>query len=316
MNYIKLLLATFFAFALFTACEPDFEEIPSVEEEGVFTDPNTGQTYSAGAVCRGGGQYEFSAALVPEPLPAPANVPTSFDLSAQLPPVRSQGTQSSCTSWAISYYLKSYQEGLEMSPAYTYNQIAVGNCGGTDMISTFSIIQERGLAPLADFPYDPDDCATQPDSAQLAAAEPYSIGEYFNLDSTDLVNQVKYRLLEGNPVVVSMVLDDQFGLQDSLGLAAYRPHEKPADEGICHAMLVVGYDDQYNAFKLVNSWGEDFGDNGFVWVDYLAFANASDPEAEFLVLNTAMIALREQFLHTQVLNTFFSDMPDLLEAEC
>ena len=55
-------------------------------------------------------------------------------------------------------------------------------------------------------------------------------------------------------------------------------------------MLVVGFSDEYNAFKLVNSWGEDWGDNGFVWIDYQAFENVSAPSASFRVINQAYVA--------------------------
>jgi transcription initiation factor IIF auxiliary subunit len=37
-------------------------------------------------------------------------------------------------------------------------------------------------------------------------------------------------------------------------------------------MLVVGYDDTKEAFKLMNSWGDDWGVDGFCWIDYNSFA--------------------------------------------
>lgn len=56
-------------------------------------------------------------------------------------------------------------------------------------------------------------------------------------------------------------------------------------------MLVVGYSDQYQAFKLVNSWGEGWGDGGFVWVDYEAFENVFDLQNPFRVLCQAMVVM-------------------------
>ena len=37
-----------------------------------------------------------------------------------------------------------------------------------------------------------------------------------------------------------------------------------------HAMCVIGYDDNKGggAFEVMNSWGEDWGDNGFFWITY------------------------------------------------
>jgi hypothetical protein len=33
-------------------------------------------------------------------------------------------------------------------------------------------------------------------------------------------------------------------------------------------MVIVGYNDQLNAFKMINSWGHQWADNGFCWTDY------------------------------------------------
>jgi hypothetical protein len=44
-----------------------------------------------------------------------------------------------------------------------------------------------------------------------------------------------------------------------------------AKAGYGHAMTVVGYDDQRQAFRIINSWGTLWGDKGFGWIDYDAF---------------------------------------------
>ncbi len=57
-----------------------------------------------------------------------------------------------------------------------------------------------------------------------------------------------------------MGLDPEFGKKDALGLSAYCPHQVKMDQIYrSHAMLVVGYSDQFKGFKLVNSWGEGWG---------------------------------------------------------
>ena len=33
-------------------------------------------------------------------------------------------------------------------------------------------------------------------------------------------------------------------------------------------MVLVGYDDQRNAFRLINSLGKAWGDGGFAWISY------------------------------------------------
>jgi len=46
-----------------------------------------------------------------------------------------------------------------------------------------------------------------------------------------------------------------------------------------HAVTIIGYNDSlptpdgYGAFRLVNSWGTDWGDNGYFWMTYEAIKN-------------------------------------------
>ena len=40
-----------------------------------------------------------------------------------------------------------------------------------------------------------------------------------------------------------------------------------------HAMILSGYDDSKNAFKVINSWSSGWGEDGTIWVDYDFFAN-------------------------------------------
>ncbi len=54
-------------------------------------------------------------------------------------------------------------------------------------------------------------------------------------------------------------------------------------------MLVVGYSDEMNAFKVVNSWGKDWGNQGFVWIDYKAWEQANDIDADFKILCEAWV---------------------------
>ena len=40
-----------------------------------------------------------------------------------------------------------------------------------------------------------------------------------------------------------------------------------------HAMVISGYDDSKHAFRIRNSWGNTWGDNGSAWIDYDFFVN-------------------------------------------
>ena len=35
-----------------------------------------------------------------------------------------------------------------------------------------------------------------------------------------------------------------------------------------HTMVIVGYDDNDKTFTIANSWGNEWGDNGYFYMDY------------------------------------------------
>ncbi len=235
-------------------------------------------------------------------LTIPANLPASFDLSNFLPEVGDQGRLGSCTAWATTYYGRSllfnYGESssrtqeVQLSPSYIYNQITQGQCKGTSISQSLQLLVDQGASELEIFPYQSSGCNLQPTTAQRTNASNFKMGDFKFLSGENLVAEVKTVLTQGNPVVVAMGLDPEFGRKDSFGLSAYRPHQVQKEKIFgAHAMLVVGYSNQYNAFKLVNSWGEGWGDDGFVWVDYAAFENVFDVNNPFRVLCQALVVM-------------------------
>ena len=134
-------------------------------------------------------------------------------------------------------------------------------------------------------------CNIQPSEALNQAAQSNRISEYKYLSGENMVDEMKTLIIDQKPILFSAFLDKEFGVKDAQDFSAYRPHTIDySEKGGCHAMLVVGYSNSINAFKVVNSWGEDWGDDGFVWIDYAAFENVSDPMATFRVISTAIVA--------------------------
>lgn len=247
-----------------------------------------------------GGAPEGSRTL--QNLAIPANLPASFDLSNFLPEVGNQGRLGSCTAWATAYYGRSllfnYVENssrtqeVRLSPSYIYNQITKGQCKGTSIVRSLQLLVDEGVSEWEVFPYQSTGCNLQPNSAQRTNASNYKMGDFKLLSGDNLVAEVKTLIIQGSPVVVAMGLDPEFGKKDEMGLSAYRPHQVIKDKIYgAHAMLVVGYSDQYQAFKLVNSWGDGWGDGGFVWVDYAAFENVLDVNNPFRVLCQALVLM-------------------------
>lgn len=212
---------------------------------------------------------------------APTGIlPTKASLEHLLPPPGQQGeTQGSCTAWATTFALRTALQARlsqdwrppslparQFSPAFVFNRAKAAegafNCtSGIYFATALGILQADGATTLDRFPYDPDRCDTQPTSAHLAAAKNYRIANWGKTAdlSTDLF---KSHLAAGDPVLVAINVYDPFyvGAETiSSNVGAYRGY---------HAIILVGYDDSRKAFRLQNSWGQSWGEDGRAWISY------------------------------------------------
>jgi hypothetical protein len=210
-------------------------------------------------------------------------LPIRADLSSNFPRPGNQGQQSSCVGWAVAYALKSYQEHVErkwdvdveehrFSPAFIYNQIrSSSDCqGGTSFIDAINLLRVQGVATLADFPYDERVCATIPSEAIRQSARQYAIADWRRVNVQDTV-EIKTQIASGFPVLFGMLIDENF---QRLGSDEIYERDETIPNGNGHALVVVGYDDNKNAFKIINSWGTGWGDGGFGWMTYSAFSRS------------------------------------------
>lgn len=206
------------------------------------------------------------------------SLPPVVDLSPNLPPVGDQGLQSSCVGWSVGYGLKSFQEKVEsnqsflFSPAYIYNQLNNGQDGGINIIDAMNLISQQGACLWSDMPYSDKDFTRKPTLSAIDNASKYKIDFWRQVNVLD-IKEVKAQVNAGFPVVIGSVVDEGFingGAKLKNSYIWAKASGKPKGN---HAMLVIGYDDNKKAFKLMNSWGTKWGDNGYGWVDYNYFPN-------------------------------------------
>ncbi|MFO7446791.1 MAG: C1 family peptidase [Ignavibacteriaceae bacterium] len=212
--------------------------------------------------------------------PMMGTLPAQKDLSGWFPPAGNQGMQSSCVGWAVAYGLKSYQEAVErkrrptnnlstFSPSYIYNQIKLGGCDqGSHIEQALNLLRQEGVAKFSDFPYSEYSCSTSPGNEIKSKARPFTIADWRRVDFRNQI-EVKSQIVKGFPIVIGMYVDD--GFQNLTGDNIY--YSRSGMERGGHAMVVVGYDDSKQAYKVFNSWGTDWGNNGFGWISYSIFEN-------------------------------------------
>ena len=219
-------------------------------------------------------------------------LPQSMDNSAGLPPVADQGSQHSSHAWALAYYCETYEEGRargwdvnapehQFSPAFLYNQVAPFD-EGTSFAELLPLLVAQGCATLADAPYVESDFTTWPSYAAFRDAINYRLQSYTWLGyglTPGVVASMKSLLAGGELCVMEVPVfrpdANTEGLLERLNPANCFYTMPPDDDvylGANQALTVVGYDDAAlagsGAFKVVNSWGAGWGNQGFAWLSY------------------------------------------------
>lgn len=219
-----------------------------------------------------------------------AFLPERVNLPDYFPAPGAQGMQGSCVGWAVAYGARSYYQGVAQgrkldranafSPAYVYNQIKSdpNNCdGGSSIVNALNLLSRQGVARLSEFPYAESNCGRIPGNDIKNSAARNAIRGWSSIKRGD-IEGVKGALYRGHPVIVAMMLSPTF--DQIRGPAIYADEGSNSTGG--HAMVIVGYDDHRRAFRLLNSWGENWGDRGFGWVGYRAMAQRG---REFYVMD-------------------------------
>lgn len=200
----------------------------------------------------------------------------SIDLRKKFTNVKNQGSQGSCTAFAVSsiyeYILKkSSSTDYDLSEAFVYynvreknNQITEDT--GSSLYDVISSITTKGICLEKLCPYNPNDFTICPGNEAYADALQRLIKEAKNVNLK--IDDFKSALSDGYPIAVSMKIYDSFGNNHSGFI--FRPTDKEVKNGKYgnHAMVVCGYSDDERVFIVRNSWGKDFGDKGYCYIPY------------------------------------------------
>lgn len=247
------------------------------------------------------------------------DLPNKASLLQYCPEIKNQGHYGTAVSWASVYAARTIAEAVKygwtdkqriteeaFSPLFVYAQIKEkddANCNrGSFIFEALRLMKEKGVVKFSDFD---DLCAsiTDIDDELMKKAESFKLDVYstlFSINEKDWnkkVFAVKKSLSENHPVVISMWLDKATFQETKAVLnletvdKEFPRKSKASSEGY-HAMCVVGYDDNLygGAFQIMNSWGTDWGDDGFFLAKYDDFARTVDQAYE-LYVNKKRIAL-------------------------
>ncbi|MEZ4887669.1 MAG: C1 family peptidase [Chitinophagales bacterium] len=218
-------------------------------------------------------------------------LPLKVDLKPYCPMVGNQGEINSCVGWATGYGALTIQQAIENgwtdkrmitknahSALFVYNQIKVGDCAGGSRISdAIELLSSKGDCYARDFDRDVNNCQRNPESTIQEYAKKYKVSDYMTLFESEAepklkVLRVKESLAQGKPVIIGLNIRKNFA-RLRRGSKFWWPDLGNTTPMGGHAMVVVGYDEAEGAFEVMNSWGKDWADDGFVRIKYKYFAN-------------------------------------------
>ena len=214
----------------------------------------------------------------------------SVMLEKYFPPIGDQSNKGTCVAWAVGYNLKTAlnaidrgwtpdmlkQPEYQTSPKDLYLNVPSSQkgkgCAGSQFEGAFNVLETKGAASMKVMPYkDLKDC-----SATGIGDTSNRISSFHRVVNSSGYNpsvaQLKAYINDTIPLAFGARLGDRFMNWKNDEVLNHDTYNYNGMHSF-HAMVLVGYDDNRQAFRVRNSWGESWGDKGSIWVDYNFFIN-------------------------------------------
>ncbi len=206
---------------------------------------------------------------------APAAVPSSFNWCDQggCTPIRDQGQCGSC--WAFSTVgplesaiLRAGEGAKDLSEQYLVSCNVEGwGCNGGWWGHDYHEWKfsppevDAGAVYESAFPYTATDapCAREYGTNEQIADWVY-VGSSSSVPATDAIKQA---IVDHGPVSAVVCVNTAFQLYQE---GVFNPTQPCRQTN--HAIVLVGWDDSRGAWRLRNSWGTGWGEDGYMWIAY------------------------------------------------
>lgn len=220
-------------------------------------------------------------------------LPPSGDISSEMPPIYNQEQLGSCTANATAAIMQHIQmkqgepEGANVpSRLFIYYEERkiegqpLDKDTGAEVRDGIKVLASEGVPPESDWPYsdaNPGPFQEQPPDSAYDDAKKYEALEYQRILIGQPGAPMRTAITNDFPIAFGFTVPPQFEDQSWDPTTTYLPLPDPSAQPIGgHAVVVVGYDftqERFDVpvFKIRNSWGADWGDQGHFYMDYRWF---------------------------------------------
>ncbi len=205
----------------------------------------------------------------------PKKLPPVVDLRGFCSPVEDQGELGSCTANALAGNMEFLQRKAErpvtdLSRLFIYyNERAregtLNEDSGAFLRDGIKTLVSLGVCTEAKWPYKISDFTRKPTAAAYKEALKRQVVSYHRILT---VAQMKQCLAEGYPFVFGFTVYEAFESAKVAKTGELNlPKPKEKDMG-GHAVMAVGYNETKKRFLIRNSWGTDWGQQGYFTMPY------------------------------------------------
>lgn len=218
-----------------------------------------------------------------------------IDLRKMCPSIYDQGMLGSCTSHAVSaaYQVEQYKKKIvnPIKPSRLfiyYNTRLIMNTtdfdSGASLEDTMKSCSIYGMCNEKLLGYNIKKFTIKPLQVCYNNATLYKIIKYANIEQS--LSQLKQSLINGYPFVFGFLVFDSFesSLMAKTGIMTMPTKSEQLLGG--HAVLCVGFNDSLNMFIVRNSWGTNWGLNGYFYMPYAYMINPNYCGDFWIIMNS------------------------------
>lgn len=192
---------------------------------------------------------------------------TEQSVKSYMMPPRKIGERGSLQSYALATLMEfyiNYQNNYKVNLSPDYISLNLAQKEQYNLDNAFEFLVSEGTVDAGIMPYN----ATSIPRG-VYATEKYTISNYLKVVRPEMreqqrVFEAKKSLMRGNPMLAIINVPEDF---EDLTDTRYWVPGKVKDYQL-KPFIVVGYDQDLEAFEVTSFWGNEWGDHGYLWIEY------------------------------------------------